>query len=396
VTETQAGETAVGPDTTVNTEEREQLRTQLRRLLERNWGDQQRREYANGNKEPGLHAFSILQDNMALNAMLVPEELGGLGGGCIEAVIAAEELGAALIPSNLLGSSMTTYLLSVAGGAVAQEVLLELTGKGAQSALVWPGTGARWTIEEIDAAVVEGSTVTGTCSFVPEAEEAAIFLAPARRGGEIGFAVIRRGGDPGGMEVAPVPSPDLFRPLSHVALSGQPCEFVSAPGGAYTGTMALASIVLAAEMVGGTRACLDRTVDYTSARKQFGQPIATFQAVKHRIADVLVALEASRALTYRAAERAAKVAVLAPDDPDYLTLARMAKAAASDAFQLAAKECVQLHGGIGFTWENPAHLYLKKWTSSSRLYGQPYELRRQVYLDALADRGALPGSGDYD
>jgi alkylation response protein AidB-like acyl-CoA dehydrogenase len=378
VTETRAAETTVG------SEEREQLRTQLRRLLERNWGDQQRREYANGNKEPGLHAFSMLQDNMALNAMLVPEELGGLGGGCIEAAIAAEELGAALIPSNLLGSTMTTYLLSVTGGAVAEEVVTELTGKGAQSALLWPGTGARWTIDEIDVAVTDGSSVRGHCSFVPEAEEAVVLLVPARRGGETGFAVVRRDADPGGIEVAPVASPDLFRPLSEVTLSGRACEFVPAAGRAYTGTMALAAIVLAAEMVGGTRACLDRTVDYTSTRKQFGQPIATFQAVKHRIADVLVALEASRALTYRAAERAAKVAALAPDDPDYLTLARMAKAAASDAFQLAAKECVQLHGGIGFTWENPAHLYLKKWLSSSRLYGQPYELRRQVYLDALA------------
>jgi alkylation response protein AidB-like acyl-CoA dehydrogenase len=378
VTETPAG------DTTVGTEEREQLRAQLRRLLERNWGDQQLREYANGNRDPGLHAFSILQDDMALNGILVPEELGGLGGGCIEAVIAAEELGAALIPSNLLGSSMTTYLLSVATGVVAQEVLLELTGKGAQSALVWPGTKARWSIDEIDVAVVEGSRVSGECSFVPEAEEAMVFLVPASRAGEMGLAVARTDGDRGGMEVTSVPSPDLLRPLSNVALSGQACEFVPIAAGAYTGTIALASIVLAAEMVGGTRACLDRTVNYTSTRKQFGQPIATFQAVKHRIADVLVALEASRALTYRAAERAEKIAVLAPEDPDYLALARMAKAAASDAFQLAAKECVQLHGGIGFTWENPAHLYLKKWTSSSRLYGQPYELRRQVYLDALA------------
>jgi alkylation response protein AidB-like acyl-CoA dehydrogenase len=378
VTETQAGHPTAGA------EEREQLRSQLRRLLDRNWSDQQLREYAAGNKDAGRHAFSILRDNMALNGMLVPEEFGGLGGGCIEAAIVAEELGAALIPSNLLGSSMTTYLLSVAGGGVAQEVLLELTGKGTKSALLWPGSGARWTIDDIDVAVVEGSRVSGEFSFVPEAEEAAVFLVPATSGGEVGFAVARTGGDPGLVEVSPVPSPDVFRPLCHVSLSGQACEFVPTIGGVYMGTMALASIVLAAEMVGGTRACLDRTVDYTSTRKQFGQPIATFQAVKHRIADVLVAFEASRALTYRAAERAARVALKAPDDPDYLTLARMAKAAASDAFQLAAKECVQLHGGIGFTWENPAHLYLKKWMSSSRLYGQPYELRRQIYLDALA------------
>jgi len=378
VTDTQVG------DTPVDSEEREQLRSQLRRLLERNWGDQQMREYADGNKEPGLHAFSILQDSMALNGIMVREEHGGLGGGCVEAVIAAEELGAALIPSNLLGSSMTNYLLSLAGGQVAEDVLLELTGKGTKSALLWPGTGARWNIDEISGGVVEGSTVSGEFSLVPEADEAAVLLVPASRSGETGFAVVRRDVDQSGTEISPVASPDVFRPLSNVALSGQACEFVPVPVGAYTGTIALASIVLAAEMVGGARACLDRTVDYTISRKQFGQPIATFQAVKHRIADVLVALESSRALTYRAAERAAKVAGAAPDDPDYLMLARMAKASASDAFRLAAKECIQLHGGIGFTWENPAHFYLKKWVSSSRLYGQPYELRRQIYLDALA------------
>ena len=140
MTETRAGETTVG------SEEREQLRTQLRRLRERNWGRPAAAGIRqSGTRNSGLHAFSILRDNMALNGMLVPEELGGLGGGCIEAVIAAEELGAALIPSNLLGSSMTTFLLSVAGGGEAQEVLLELTGKGATSALLWPGRGPRWT-----------------------------------------------------------------------------------------------------------------------------------------------------------------------------------------------------------------------------------------------------------
>lgn len=371
-------------DTAVDSEEREQLRSQLRRLLERNWGDQQVREYADGNKAPGLHAFSILQNSMALNGIMVAEGHGGLGGGCVEAVIAAEELGAALIPSNLLGSSMTTYLLSLAGGRVAEDVLLELTGKGTKSALLWPGTAARWNIDEVGAGVVEGTAVSGDFSFVPEADEAALFLVPATRGGETGFAVVRRDGDQSAATITPVPSPDVFRPLTSVVLSGQPCEFVPVTRGAYTGTIGLASILLAAEMVGGSRACLDRTVDYTSSRKQFGQPIATFQAVKHRIADVLVALESSRALTYRAAERAAKVAATSPDDPDYLMLARMAKASASDAFRLAAKECIQLHGGIGFTWENPAHFYLKKWASSSRLYGQPFELRRQIYRDALA------------
>lgn len=378
MTDTQAGDTAV------YSEEREQLRSQLRRLLERNWGDQQMREYADGNKEPGLHAFSVLQDSMALNGIMVPEEQGGLGGGCVEAVIVAEELGAALIPSNLLGSSMTTYLLSIAGGRIAEEVLLELTGKGTKSALLWPGNGARWTIDATGTGVVDGSAVNGEFSFVPEAEDAAVLLAPARRGSDNGFAVVRRDGDQSATKVNALPSPDVFRPLSTVVLSAQTCDFVPIHDTAYTGAIALASIVLAAEMIGGARACLDRTVDYTTSRKQFGHPIATFQAVKHRIADVLVALESSKALTYRAADRADKVAITEPTDADYLMLARMAKASASDAFRLAATECIQLHGGIGFTWENPAHFYLKRWASSSRLYGQPYELRRQIYLDALA------------
>lgn len=378
MTDAQAGDTAV------DSEEREQFRSQLRRLLERNWGDEQMREYADGNMESGHHAFSILQDNMALNGIMVAEEQGGLGGGCVEAVIAAEELGAALIPSNLVGSSMTTHLLSLASVPVAEEVLLEITGKGRKSTLLWPGNGASWTIDQISAGVVEGSTVSGEFSFVPEADEAAVFIVPASRGGQTGFAVVRRDGDQSATTVSPVPSPDVFRPLSRVVLSSQACAFIPIAADAHTRTVALASILLAAEMVGGARACLDRTVDYTSSRKQFGQPIATFQAVKHRIADVLVALESSRALTYRAADRADKVASTTRDELEYLMLARMAKASASDAFRLAARECVQLHGGIGFTWENPTHFYLKKWVSSSRLYGQPYELRRQIYQDALA------------
>lgn len=370
--------------TAIDSEEREELRSQLRRLLERNWGDQQMREYADGNKEAGLHAFSILQDSMALNGMMVPEEQGGLGGGCVEAVIVAEELGAALIPSNLLGSAMSTYLLSLARAPLAEELLVELTEKGGKGTFVWPGSGARWTIDEIAVGIVEGSTVSGEFPFVPEADEGGVFLIPASRGGEVGFAAVRRDGNHSAIKISPVASPDVFRTLSTVVLSGQQCDFIPISPSAYTGTIAMASIVLAAEMVGGARACLDRTVEYTGSRKQFGHPIATFQAVKHRLADVLVALESSKALTYRAAEHAAKVAATAPDDPNYLMLARMAKASASDTFRLAARECVQLHGGIGFTWDNPTHFYLKKWASSSRLYGQPYELRRQIYLDALA------------
>jgi alkylation response protein AidB-like acyl-CoA dehydrogenase len=370
-------------------EEREELRHQLRRLAERYWGDQRIREFGDGGTAETRQALDVLERDMGLSGMLVPEEYGGLGGGAVEAAIAAEELGAAMIPSNLLGACTAAALLEYAPESLRRDVLPLVVGRGSRTAVGWPGDDHTWSVWEAGLMRLVGGSISGTAAYVPEAEGATVLILPVVAGERVGVAVVGEGRE--GLVVSPVTSPDVTRLVA--TLSGSvPAEgFVPLAEGAvgFALTIGLASVVLAAEMVGASRSCLERTVEYTKSRKAFGRPIATFQVLKHRIVDVLVALEAARAITDRAAreiddQRAAGVA----DERELrslLSLARMAKARASDALQLASHECIQMHGGIGFTWDNPAHFYLKKWASSSRLYGQPDELRLHIYQDAITD-----------
>jgi alkylation response protein AidB-like acyl-CoA dehydrogenase len=360
-------------------EEREELRHQLRRLAERYWGDQRIREFGDGGTAETRQALDVLERDMGLSGMLVPEEYGGLGGGAVEAAIAAEELGAAMIPSNLLGACTAAALLEYAPESLRRDVLPLVVGRGSRTAVGWPGDDHTWSVSEAGLMRLVGGSISGTAAYVPEAEGATVLILPVVAGERVGVAVVGEGRE--GLVVSPVTSPDVTRLVA--TLSG------SVPAEGFALTIGLASVVLAAEMVGASRSCLERTVEYTKSRKAFGRPIATFQVLKHRIVDVLVALEAARAITDRAAreiddQRAAGVA----DERELrslLSLARMAKARASDALQLASHECIQMHGGIGFTWDNPAHFYLKKWASSSRLYGQPDELRLHIYQDAITD-----------
>ena len=309
---------------------------------------------------------------MGLSGMLVPEEYGGLGGGAVEAAIAAEELGAAMIPSNLLGACTAAALLEYAPESLRKEVLPLVVGRGSRTAVGWPGDDHTWSVSEAGLMRLVDGSISGTAAYVPEAEGATVLILPVVAGERVGVAVAGEVGGWEGLVVTPVTSPDVTRLVA--TLSGSvPAEgFVPLEEGAvgFALTIGLASVVLAAEMVGASRSCLERTVEYTKSRKAFGRPIATFQVLKHRIVDVLVALEAARAITDRAAreiddQRAVGV-VDARELRSLLSLARMAKARASDALQLASHECIQMHGGIGFTWDNPAHFYLKKWASSSR------------------------------
>ncbi len=370
-------------------EERDELRHQLRRLAERHWGDQRIREYGDGGTEETRQALDVLERDMGLQGILVPEEYGGLGGGCVEAAIAAEELGAAMIPSNLLGSCTAAAVFEHAPESLRKEALPLVAARGSRTAVAWPGNDHTWSVTGTKLMTVTDNSITGTAPYVPEADGVTVLVLPVVAGERVGLAVVHDHADRQGIVMKSVTSPDVTRSIATVSGAVAAERFVPLEEGAsaFALTIAIASVLLAAEMVGASRACLERTVDYTKSRKAFGRPIATFQVLKHRIVDILVALEAARAITNRAAQQIddQRTNVLVPKElPDLLSLARIAKAQASDALQLAAHECIQMHGGIGFTWENPSHFYLKKWASSSRLYGQPHELRLHIYEDAVA------------
>jgi alkylation response protein AidB-like acyl-CoA dehydrogenase len=359
-----------------------ELRTHLRRLLERHWTVQQRLAFASGDKAQSLRVVDVLEREIGINAVLVPEEFGGSGAGCREVVVVAEEIGAALVPSNILGSSMASYVLQQASGIAAGQVLQKAVHRRARSVFVWPGADALWA--EPPPASIDKGRLRSKCSRVPDIEDGALLLVPAIEEGTVGLAALESGPESAGVTITTFPSPDVFRMLGDVQIDDATAEFFPVPSAeqVWIGALVLGSLVLAAECVGAGMECVQRVVDYGQDRVQFGRPIATFQAVKHRVADALIELEAARALTYRAAASFPGPSA-GPPGPDVIDLARMAKAAASDALHQAALECIQLHGAIAFTWDHPAHLYLKRWATSSCLYGQAEDLRHLVYESAV-------------
>jgi alkylation response protein AidB-like acyl-CoA dehydrogenase len=190
--------------------------------------------------------------------------------------------------------------------------------------------------------------------------------------------------DPG-VAKAPVVSLDMTRQLCDLSFDDAPGRLIAsgaAASQALDAALTAGAAVLAAEQVGLAQRCLDMTLAYVKERRQFARPVGSFQALKHRLADLWVAVLQARAAARYAA------ACLAEDDPDTPVAVALAKSACGEAAVAAAQECVQMHGGIGFTWEHPAHLYLKRAKASSVLFGTP-----GAHRAALASLVNLPGPG---
>jgi alkylation response protein AidB-like acyl-CoA dehydrogenase len=190
-----------------------------------------------------------------------------------------------------------------------------------------------------------------------------------------------------GVTKTPVVSLDATRPLTDLTLDAVPGRAVAtgeAAEYAVAAALTAGAGMLASELLGVAQRCLDMTVGYVKERKQFGRPVGSFQALKHRIADVWIAVTQARAAARYAA------ACLAAGDPDTPVAVALAKAACGDAAVLAAQECVQLHGGIGFTWEHPAHIFLKRAKSGSVAFGSPD--RHRAVLARLAGLPPAPGA----
>jgi alkylation response protein AidB-like acyl-CoA dehydrogenase len=286
-----------------------------------------------------------LAGEMGLAGLAVPTGSGGAGASWREVAVVLEELGRAVAPVPYLGSAViATRTLQVCGPSGAH-LLGRLASGVATAAVAVPfGTmpGAPAT-----AATVDGEGLSGTVRGVADAQTADVLLVPA--GGSL-WAV--DGGD-AGVRRTPVVSLDPTRPLCDVTLTAAFAVTVGDAAAVEAGLLAGAAL-LAAEQVGVAQWCLDTTVAYLKERYQFARPVGSFQALKHRLADVWVAVTQARAVARYAA------GCLADDDPDLPVAAALAQAQCGPVAVHAAEECVQLHGGIGFTWEHPAHLYLKR------------------------------------
>ncbi len=323
-----------------------------------------------------LELWKTLSRELGVTALQVPEAAGGAGASAREAAVVLEELGRAVAPVPYLGHSVLATGALLAAGS--QELLGPVAGGEVIATLAvplaaYPGKGFPAGVT-----VTGDGTVTGTVRAVADATVADLLVVPAT--GPDGPEL--RAVEAAAATVTPVVSLDLTRPVADVSFEDAPSRPVASgdvAAAALDSALTSGAGLLAAEQLGIAEWCLDTTVAYLKQRYQFGRPVGSFQALKHRLADLYLQL-----VTARAAARYAADAIAA--DSDVPVAVAVAQSHCGSLAVKAAEECVQLHGGIGMTWEHPAHLYLKRAKADEIALGTPG--RHRTRLGELVD---LPG-----
>lgn len=319
--------------------------------------------------------WRALGADLGVAGLLVPEQLGGAGATTREAAVVMEEIGRAVAPVPYLSSAvLATVALLHAGDT---DTVAQLAAGALTAALAVPLPSAPG--DAISGLTGGGNGVSGRITSVVGAFDADVLVVPVA--GPDGLELHTVAPDAAGVEVSPVLSLDMTRPLANVEFSGAASSRVGPADAAIAAALETGSALLASEQLGIAQWCFDTTLAYAKERKQFGRAIGSYQAIKHRLADLWIELNSAAAAARYAADTRAR------DDDDAAIAAAVAQAYCSGAAVHAAEECVQLHGGLGMTWEYPAHLYLKRAKSDQLAFGTAY--RHRARLAGLVD---LPAS----
>jgi len=347
-----------------------------------------------------LALWQRVRDELGWQALLVPEAHGGLGLGFVELAIVQEQLGRRLAPLPFFASALAVCALRVLGNPQQQARWLPGLAEGslgATLALGAEGAPAAGAVQVQARAEGDGFVLDGRLRPVLDGHSADLLLIPARRPGsqgEEGVSLFAVPAASAGLQRRALPTLDQTRQLAEIELSGLylPADaLLGEAGGAWPRldkVLQLAAVALAAEQVGGAQQALDLTVAYTQERRQFGRPVGGFQALKHRMADMMLQVECARSALYYAA--CVAQAVLEEDDAGLAAelplAAAVAKSHASEAFFHCAAESIQLHGGVGFTWEYDPHLYFKRARAGEGLFGSPAWHRERIAAAILEER----------
>ncbi|OLT41372.1 acyl-CoA dehydrogenase [Saccharomonospora sp. CUA-673] len=351
---------------------REQLRDSVRGLLTKHSDVRAAMAAPRGYDET---VWSLLCEQIGVAALAVPERYGGIGAGLADVGVVAHELGRTLTPSPLLGSTvLAAGAIRAAGDDDTCARLLPGIADGSTvAALAWTGREGDWS--GVPSIRAEGGVLNGTAEYVLDGDTADRLLVLAAERDGVGLYDVDVDSD--GVERVDAQALDPTRRLATVRLSDVEAVCIGGmdPGGLRR-LRDEAVAVLAAEQTGAAERALERTVDHTLQRHQFGRPIGSFQAVKHRLADAYVRLETARSASH---------AALAPAEPPPEEVA-VARVVCTESFEHIAAEMIQLHGGIAITWEHDAHLYFKRAHGSGVLFGPP-----QRYVDELGESDLSPG-----
>lgn len=321
-------------------------------------------------------------------ALHIPEQYGGVGLSYVELVVVLEQMGARLYPSPFFSTvCLAANALLEAGPDSQQELLAAIAAGEKTSTLALNEPGRGWDADDIQLAAKadgDGWLLSGTKAFVTDGHSVDTILVAARTAGSgaDGVSLFVVDGDSAGLTRSAVHSLDDTRKLATLEFSDVKVgagALVGAEGEAWPAletTLQLASVALAAEMLGAAQHCFDVALQYSKDRIQFGRPIASFQAIKHMLADLLLLLEQSRSAAYYAGWVAANERAELP------AVAPLAKAHVSECFWQIAKDNIQIHGGIGFTYEHEAHEYYRRAQSGLVLFGDA-DRQRELMLQGL-------------
>ncbi|WP_328752334.1 acyl-CoA/acyl-ACP dehydrogenase [Streptomyces sp. NBC_00285] len=367
---------------TAEVSELRELRASVREFLEAKSPEEAVRKLMESEPRFDLDVWAQAADQLRLPGLAIPEEYGGDGFGPVELGVVMEEMGRALLCSPFFATVVLAAQALLASGdsdACARHLPGIASGRTTATLAVAEDSGS-WDPALISARAVPdgdgGWRLNGRKCFVIDGTTADLILVVARTvAGPSFFAVDRTA--PGVTAVA-METLDATRAMARLTFDSVAATPVGAEGSGgriMARVLDMASVGLAAEQAGGARRCLEMSAEYARTRHQFGRPIGSFQAVKHKCADMLVQVELAEASAREAARLADEGAA------DFPVAAAVAHACCSRAYMFAAMENIQVHGGIGFTWEHPAHLYFRRAKSSQLLFGGP-----AVYHERLLDR----------
>ncbi|MBK6802318.1 acyl-CoA dehydrogenase family protein [Novosphingobium sp.] len=301
---------------------------------------------------------------LGLSGIGIPEAAGGAGLGMVELAIIAEAAGAQVAALPMLGSlALSAQAIAAGGSAEQQAAHLPALLSGETIAAYVHDAGL----------TAEGDTLTGEAGFVAHGASAQLFVVTSNTGAWLVPA------DAPGVTVTALTTMDQTRPYARVSIAGAAGKPLADAAAAIAAAHRAGFVTVAAEALGGAQACLDRTVAYARERVQFGRAIGSFQAYKHRLADMMIEIEQARSAVYWAA-------CAADEGSDEAALAvHAAKSFAADTFFMCAGNMIQLHGGIGFTWEHDAHLYFKRARAIQSMLGDGNWHREQVATMILGE-----------
>jgi alkylation response protein AidB-like acyl-CoA dehydrogenase len=355
-------------------DEQEQLRDAVRRFLDAKSPSSEVRRLMDTAEGYDPAVWSQMANELGLQSLHIPEEHGGQGFSFVELGIVLEEMGRVLLCAPYFSTVVLAAGAVMNAGTPARqgELLPGIASGDTVAALAFTEPNGRWDASGIEM-VASGSgdrfTLDGTKMFVIDGYTAGLIVVAARLPGttsEEGISLFTVAGDAAGLTRTPLSTMDQTRKQAKLEFAGVAAQPLGEPGAgwpALSKTLDLAAVGLANEMVGGAQRVLDMAVEYAKVRVQFGRPIGSFQAIKHKCADMLLEVESGKSAAYYAAWAAAE------DNDELPVAASLAKAYCSDAYFHAAAENIQIHGGIGFTWEHDAHLFFKRAKSSELLLG---------------------------